>query len=65
MAILPYKICPNCRENSYSAYELSRWVCPYCGKDISFVPSEADVALEVYTRKKSGDFVPRVFLGGR
>lgn len=32
------KICPACKKDSYSSNRISkhgRWICPYCGKDIS------------------------------
>jgi ribosomal protein L37AE/L43A len=37
---MPYKFCPNCFSTSYSAVEHKIWLCPGCGKDISFMPSE-------------------------
>jgi len=39
---MPYKLCPNCSRASYSASDRGVWNCPYCGKDITFVPSTAD-----------------------
>jgi ribosomal protein L37AE/L43A len=36
---MPYKFCPNCFSTSYSSAEHKIWLCPSCGKDISFMPS--------------------------
>ncbi len=40
---MPYKFCPNCFSSSYSASEHKIWLCPGCGKDISFMPSSDQV----------------------
>ncbi|HHT62356.1 MAG TPA: hypothetical protein GXZ75_01460 [Clostridia bacterium] len=39
---MPYKLCPKCCQSSYSASDRGVWNCPYCGKDITFVPSTAE-----------------------
>ncbi len=39
---MPYKFCPNCFSVSYSAAEHQVWLCPGCGKDISFMPSREE-----------------------
>ena len=44
------KTCPGCGRNSYSATESGRWLCPYCGEDISEMPVEPAVSS---ARKKS------------
>ena len=36
---MAYKFCPNCFSASYSQSEHKIWLCPVCGKDISFMPS--------------------------
>lgn len=33
------KKCPNCNNESFSAATSGKWVCPYCGKDISNIQS--------------------------
>ncbi len=33
------KTCPVCGNKSYSASE-KKWICPYCGSDISKQPSQ-------------------------
>ncbi len=40
---MPYKFCPNCFSSSYSPVEYKIWLCPYCGKDIAFMPSTDEV----------------------
>ena len=40
---MPYKFCPNCFSSSYSEMEHKIWLCPYCGKDIAFMPSSEDI----------------------
>lgn len=34
---MPYKLCPNCNQASYSTNGRGVWECPYCGSDITFV----------------------------
>lgn len=41
--IMPYKFCPNCFSSSYSPVDYKIWLCPYCGKDIAFMPSTDEV----------------------
>jgi len=31
---LPYSICPYCLKRSYSAADLKKWICPYCGREV-------------------------------
>jgi|GEM_PF-811650 len=31
------KRCTHCQRNSYSSGDLYRWICPYCGKDLTFL----------------------------
>ena len=33
---MPYKVCFFCNQTSYSASERDIWLCPYCGKDMTF-----------------------------
>ncbi len=46
---MPYKLCPNCNQSSYSASDRGIWNCPNCGKDITFVPSTSE-----QIKKKNG-----------
>lgn len=34
------KVCSYCDKKSYSASSYSEWKCPYCGKDISYLPAK-------------------------
>lgn len=34
------KICPKCKKKSYSANDEGKWICPYCGTDLSQVESK-------------------------
>ncbi len=34
------KICPYCREDSYSASGVGNWVCPHCSRNITEVQPE-------------------------
>jgi len=34
------KTCPACGKDSYSVGEGYRWICPYCGRDLTKVPAE-------------------------
>jgi ribosomal protein L37AE/L43A len=33
---MAYKVCTLCNQTSYSSAERDIWLCPYCGKDITF-----------------------------
>ncbi len=39
---MTYRFCPNCYTVSYSQSEHKIWLCPNCGKDISFMPDSAE-----------------------
>ena len=39
---MPYKICPHCRQTSYSAAAVQIWICPCCGEEISDVGNIRD-----------------------
>lgn len=41
---MPYKFCPNCFATSYSSVEHSIWLCPHCGKDISFMQTTTSLS---------------------
>lgn len=32
------KVCPYCKEQSFSAGTDTHWICPSCGKDLSDIP---------------------------
>lgn len=32
------KVCPYCKEQSFSAGTDTYWICPTCGKDLSDIP---------------------------
>ena len=36
------KICPGCEKESFSATKLSKWTCPYCGKDLSYIKTKRE-----------------------
>jgi len=49
---LAYKFCPSCRSASYSQSEHRIWLCPVCGKDISFMPTTKEpVIIETDMRR--------------
>jgi ribosomal protein L37AE/L43A len=33
------KVCHKCHKESYSSSNDGTWICPYCGEDITSVPS--------------------------
>jgi len=37
------KICFGCGRKSYSAAAEGKWICPYCGKDITKAPASPAV----------------------
>lgn len=39
---MPYKLCPNCNQSSYSASERGVWNCPHCGQNMTFVASAGE-----------------------
>ncbi|MEG6615220.1 hypothetical protein V6C27_02105 [Peptococcaceae bacterium 1198_IL3148] len=42
------KKCWACNKTSYSATDKGRWICPYCGKDLTFQPV---TETKIYRRK--------------
>ena len=34
------KVCPNCRQASYSASEFGLWICPSCEHNLRYIPTE-------------------------
>ncbi len=52
---VPYKVCPYCREVSYSAAEnpKSSWLCPHCNRDIRDVESRVSLGVNERVFKKS------------
>ena len=47
-----YKDCPRCHEISKSMKNPNKWLCPYCGTDISDV-SPMDITEEEYSSMTS------------
>lgn len=39
------KICPKCKEPSYSAGTDTNWICPTCGEDLNEIPIEENIPL--------------------
>lgn len=35
------KFCPICEKESYSASPESKWLCPYCGADLTSEPAQS------------------------
>lgn len=59
VSLVVRKTCPGCRRNSYSATESGRWLCPYCGEDISEMPVEPAVSS---ARKKEAETMIESFV---
>lgn len=38
------KLCPDCKKKSYSSNVKEKWICPYCGNDLSNVNPSVDSA---------------------
>ena len=34
------KVCPNCRQASYSSSEFGLWLCPSCEYNLRYTPAE-------------------------
>lgn len=47
------KICPYCKNASYSSYKEGVWICPHCNMDITETDSE-DQNIFNEDRKKGG-----------
>lgn len=54
---MPYKLCPACRQTSYSAAGSNIWLCPCCGRDISAADQIRDrrniIGLDAFRNQKS------------